>query len=126
MVTWHEINDYSYTVINWILSVVSMLLLIIGIVIATALLGSIGFQFLTPINDLVLSPLEEKCQLIANEGYKIHALYPESTPDELPEDHMKRMMYLDEKWMKECVSVLPADSIINIANNVDREFSYGE
>ncbi len=104
----------------------SILLLAIGIVIATALLGSIGFQFLTPINDMVLSPLEEKCQLIANEGYKIHTLYPNSAPDELPEDDMKRMIYLDEKWMKECVSVLPADSIINIANNVDRKFSYGE
>jgi len=106
--------------------VASILLLAIGIVIATALLGSIGFQFLTPINDMVLSPLEEKCQLIANEGYKIHTLYPNSAPDQLPEDDMKRMMYLDEKWMKECVSVLPADSIINIANNVDRKFSYGE
>ncbi len=104
----------------------SILLLIIGIVIATALLGSIGLQFLTPINDMVLSPLEEKCQLIANEGYKIHALYPNSNLDELPEVDMKRMMYLDEKWMNECVSVLPADSIINIANNVDRKFSYGE
>jgi hypothetical protein len=106
--------------------VVSILLLVIGIVIATALLGSVGFQFLTPINDLILSPLEEKCQLIANEGYKIHAIYPASSLDELPENDMKRMMYLDEKWMKECVSVLPADSIINIANNVDRKFSYGE
>jgi len=106
--------------------VVSILLLVIGIVIATALLGSIGFQFLTPINDLVLSPLEEKCQLIANEGYKIHAIYSVSSIDELPKDEMKRMMYLDEKWMNECVSVLPADSIINIANNVDRKFSYGE
>ena len=105
---------------------VSILLLVIGIVIATALLGSIGFQFLTPINDLILSPLEEKCQLIANEGYKIHAIYPNSNLDELLETDMKRMMYLDEKWMKECVSVLPADSIINIANNVDRKFSYGE
>ena len=104
----------------------SILLLAIGIVIATALLGSIGFQFLTPINDMVLSPLEEKCQLIANEGYKIHTLYPNSNPDELLESDMKRLMYLDEKWMKECVSVLPADSIINIANNVDRKFSYGE
>ncbi len=104
----------------------SILLLIIGIGIATALLGSVALQFLTPINDLVLSPLEEKCQLIANEGYKIHAIYPGSSLDELPEDDMKRMMYLDEKWMKECVSVLPADSIINIANNVDRKFSYGE
>ncbi len=104
----------------------SILLLAIGIGVVTVLLGSIAFQFLTPINDLVLSPLEQKCQQIANEGYKIHAIYPTSNPDELPEDDMKRMMYLDEKWMKECVSVLPADSIINIANNVDRKFSYGE
>ena len=103
-----------------------MLLLIIGIVIATALLGSIGFQFLTPINDLVLSPLEEKCQLIANEGYKIQAIYPNASPDQLPTDDMKRLMYLDEKWMKECVSVLPADSIFSIVNNVERNFSFGE
>ena len=104
----------------------SILLLAIGIVIAAALLGSLAFQFLTPINDMILSPLEQKCQQIANEGYKIHAIYPDSNPDQLPTDDMKRMMYLDEKWMKECVSVLPADSIINIANNVDRKFSYGE
>jgi len=104
----------------------SILLLTIGIVIATALLGSVAFQLLTPINDLVLSPLEQKCQQIANEGYKIHTVYPNSNPDELPEDEMKRLMYLDEIWIKECVSVLPADSIINIANNVNRDFSYGE
>ncbi len=104
----------------------SILLLAIGIVIAAALLGSLAFQFLSPINDMILSPLEEKCQLIANEGYKIHSIYPNSNPDEFLEGDMKKMMYLDEKWMKECVSVLPADSIINIANNVDRNFSYGE
>ncbi len=126
MVTWHEINDYSYTVINWILLLASIRLLVIGIVIATALLGTIAFQFLTPINDVNLSPLEQKCQQIANEGYKIHTLYPNSNPDELLESDMKRLMYLDEKWMKECVSVLPADSIINIVNNVDRNFSFGE
>ncbi len=103
-----------------------ILLLAIGIVIATALLGSMAFQFLTPINDMILSPLEQKCQLIANEGYKIHTLYPNSNPDELPTADMKRLIYLDEKWIKECVSVLPADSIINIANNVDRNFSSGE
>ncbi len=104
----------------------SILLLVIGIVIVTALLGSIAFQFQTPINDLILSPLEQKCQQIANEGYKIHTLYPYSNPDELLEGDMKRLMYLDEKWMEECVSILPADSIINIVNNVDRNFSYGE
>jgi len=126
LVTWYEINDYSYTVINWILLLASIRLLVIGIVIATALLGSIAFQFLTPINDVILLPLEQKCQQIANEGYKIHTLYPNSNPDDLLEADMKRLMYLDEKWMKECVSVLPADSIFNIVNNVDRNFSYGE
>ncbi len=105
---------------------VSILLLAIGIVVVTALLGSVAFQFLTPINDIVLFPLEQKCQQIANEGYKIHAIYSVSNPNELPVDDMKRLLYLDEKWMKECVSVLPADSIISIANNVDRNFSYGE
>ena len=104
----------------------SILLLAIGIGIAVALLGSVAFQFQTPINDMILLPLEQKCQQIANEGYKIHTLYPNSNPDELPENDMKRLLYLDEKWMKECVSVLPADSIINIANNVERNFSYGE
>jgi len=104
----------------------SILLLAIGIGVATALLGSIAFQFLTPINDVILSPLEQKCQQIANEGYRIHTIYPDSNPDELLEDDMKRLLYLDELWMKECVSVLPADSIINIANNVDRDFSHGE
>jgi hypothetical protein len=106
--------------------VVSILLLAIGIGIATVLLGSIVFQFPTPINDLVLSSLEQKCQQIANEGYKIHAIYSVSNPNELPVDDMKRLLYLDEKWMKECVSVLPADSIISIVNNVDRNFSHGE
>ena len=52
----------------------SILLLVIGIVIVTALLGSIAFQFQTPIYDAILSPLEQKCQQIANEGYKIHTL----------------------------------------------------
>ena len=104
----------------------SILLLAIGIGIATAVLGSVAFQFLTPFNDVLLSPLEQKCQQIANEVYKIHAIYPNSNPDELPEDDMKRLMYLDEKWMEECISVLPADSIFSIVNDVDRNFSYGE
>jgi len=104
----------------------SIRLLVVGIVIATALLGSVVFQFLTPINDVILLPLEQKCQQIANEGYKIHTLYPNSNPDELLESDMKRLMYLDEKWMKECVSILPADSIFSIVDNVDRNFSYGE
>jgi len=47
-------------------------------------------------------------------------------PDELLEADMKRLLYLDNMWIKECVSILPAESIINIVNNVEREISYGE
>jgi hypothetical protein len=104
---------------------VSILVLAIGIGITVALVGSVVFQIFIPIND-VLSPLEEKCQQIANEGYKIHSLYPDSNPEDLLEYDMKRLMYLDDVWIKECVSVLPADSIFNIVNNVERDFSYGE
>jgi hypothetical protein len=104
----------------------SIILLAIVVAIAVALLGSVLIQSLTPINDVILSPLEKKCQEIANEGYKIHTLYPTSNPDELLEDDMKRLLYLDNLWMKECVSILPAESIINIVNNVEREISYGE
>jgi len=104
----------------------SIIFLAIGVAIAAALFGSMALQSLTPINDAILSPLEKKCQEIANEGYKIHALYPDSNPDELPEHDMKRMMYLDDIWMKECVSTLPHETILNIANNVERNLSYGE
>lgn len=102
----------------------SIIFLAIGV--AVALFGSMALQSLTPINDAVLSPLEKKCQEIANEGYKIHALYPDSSPDQLPENDMKRMMYLDDIWMKECVSTLPHETILSIANNVERDSSYGE
>jgi len=55
----------------------SILLLALGVGIATVFLGSMVFQMLTP-DDLILSPLEKKCQQIANEGYKIHTFYPNS------------------------------------------------
>ena len=104
----------------------SILFLAIGIVIASSLLGSALLQFMTPINDAILSPLEQKCQQIANEGYKIHAKYPDSNPDDLPEDALTRLMYLDEIWINDCVSALPADSVFGIVNNVERDLSYGE
>ena len=103
----------------------SILLLAIAIAITAALLGSVAFQNLTPSN-IVLSPLEQKCQQIANEGYRIHAIYPDSNPDDLPVEERNRILHLDEIWMKECVSVLPGDSIIRIANSVERDVSFGE
>ena len=104
----------------------SVLLLAIVIGIAMLLLGSVAFELLSPINDVILSPQEKKCQQIDNEGYRIHTLYPNSSPDELPKDDMNRLMYLDDIWIKECVSVLSAESIFNIINNVERNFLHGE
>ena len=104
----------------------SIILLAIGIGIVAVLLGSVVFQSLNPINEAILSPQEKKCQKIANEGYKIHTIYPGSSPDEILGDDMNRLLYLDDLWIKECVSVLPADSLFNIINNVEREFSHNE
>jgi len=104
----------------------SILLLAIGVGVATTLLASVVFQFLIPINDSALSPLEKNCQKIADEGYKIHTMYPDSNPDELLDSDFKRLAYLDELWIKDCVSVLPADSIFSIVNNVERNFLHGE
>ena len=103
-----------------------LLVIVVAVVVVVALLGSVLIQSVIPINDVILSPLEKKCQEIANEGYKIHTLYPTSNPDELLEADMKRLLYLDNMWIKECVSILPAESIINIVNNVEREIFYGE
>ena len=67
----------------------SIILLAVIVAIAVALLGSVLLQSLTPINDIILSPLEKKCQEIVDEGYKIHTLYPASNPDEFLEDDMR-------------------------------------
>jgi len=105
----------------------SVLLLAIGVGVATALLASVAFHFLVSGNDAAgLSPLEKDCQQIANEGYRIHAIYPDSSLDELPYDDFKRMEYLDKLWMEKCVATLPTESIISIANNVERDILYGE
>lgn len=108
-----------------LLLLTSILFVAIGVAVMTALLGSVVFQFMS-INEEGLSPLEKKCQQIANEGYKIHAIYPAANPEDLPESDIKRILYLDDIWMKECVAVLPTDSIINIANNVERDIMHGE
>jgi len=108
-----------------LLLLASILFIAIGVAVIAALLGSAVFQFISN-DEKGLSPLEKKCQQIANEGYKIHAIYPAANPEDLPETDMNRILYLDNIWMTECVAVLPADSIINIANNVERDIKHGE
>ena len=104
----------------------SILWLAVGIAIVSALLGSLIFEFLTPDNISPVIALEEKCEKIAKDGFQIHVSYPDSQPDQLPTADMNRLMYLDEMWIKDCVSGLPAESIFNIVQKVERDFYSGE
>lgn len=103
----------------------SVLWLAIGVAITSALLGSLVFGFLTP-NISPQTALEEKCEKIAKEGFQIHASYPDLQPDQLPTADMNRLMYLDEIWIKDCVSGLPAESIFNMIQKVERDYYSGE
>jgi hypothetical protein len=103
----------------------SIIWLAIGIAIASALLGSLVFGFLTS-NTSPVIVLEEKCTKIAKEGFQIHSSYPDLQLDQLPTADMNRLMYLDEMWINECVSGLSAESIFNIVQKVERDFYSGE
>ncbi len=105
---------------------VSILWFVVGIAVASALLGSLVFEFLTPNNISPIIALEEKCEKIAKEGFKIHVSYPDFQPDQLPTADMNRLTYLDEMWIKDCVSGLPAETIFNIIQKVERDFYSGE
>ena len=104
----------------------SILWLAVGIAIVSALLGSLIFEFLTPGNISPVIALEEKCEKIAKEGFQIHVSYPDLPPDQLPTADMNRLQYLDEMWINDCVSVLPAESVFNIIQKVDHDFHSGE
>lgn len=106
----------------------SIILPAIGIAIAVALLGSVGFQILTPAEEI--SPflaLEEKCEKIALEGYEMHLKYPDSQPDNMPEGDRNRLLYIDDLWISECVNGLPADVLFDIVNRVELDYrGFGE
>ena len=105
---------------------VSILWFAVGVAIVSALLGSLVFEFLIPNNISPIIALEEKCEKIVKEGFQIHVLYPNFQPDQLPAADMNRLTYLDEMWIKDCVSGLPAESIFNIVQKVERDFYSGE
>jgi len=104
----------------------SILWLMVGIAITTALFGSLVFEFLTPNNISPVIALEEKCEKIAKEGFQMHVLYPDFQPVQLPTADMDRLMYLDEMWIKDCVSGLSSESIFNIVQKVEHDFYSGE
>ena len=103
----------------------SLLWLAIGIVIISAISGSLIFEFLAP-NNTSMTALEKKCEEIAKEGFRIHVMYPDLQPDQLPSADMNRLMYLDEMWFKDCISSLSAESVFNIIQKVEHNFYSGE
>lgn len=104
----------------------SMLWLVIGVVIISAVSGSLIFEFLTPNNHFSMTALEEKCEKIAKEGFRIHVMYPDLQLDQFPTGDMNRLLYLDEMWIKDCVSRLSAESVFNIIQKVEHDFYSGE
>lgn len=105
----------------------SIILLAIGIAVATALIGSVVFQSFSSNNEF--SPfmaLEEKCEKIALEGYKFHLKYPESNLDEIPTDDRNILISLDKLWIDDCVNRLPAATVFDIIQRVELEFHSGE
>jgi len=104
----------------------SILWLAIGIAIISAISGSLIFEFLTPNNVSSITALEKKCEEIAKEGFRIHVMYPNLQLNQLPSADINRLMYLDEMWIKDCVSRLSAESVFNIIQKVEYDFYSGE
>ena len=103
----------------------SLLWLAIGIVIISAISGSLIFEFLAP-NNTSMTALEKKCEEIAKEGFRIHVMYPNLQLNQLSSADINRLMYLDEMWIKDCVSRLSAESVFNIIQKVEYDFYSGE
>ena len=105
----------------------SILVVAIGVAIAAALLGSMTFQYFTPIeNEPLQIQLEEKCQKIATEGFQIQVKYSEINFDTMPKEDADALRYLDELWINDCVTQLPGEKIFEIAKKAEDDYYSGE
>lgn len=96
--------------------------LAIGIAISSALIGSFVFNVITPVDEDSAITLEEKCYKIAQEGFKIQIQYPDLTLEDIPEPDKNSLKFLDEIWLTDCVSQLPEDKILEIAQTVQSDY----
>lgn len=104
-----------------------IIILVIAIGIGSALVGSMAIEFFTPADN---SPqqlgLEEKCEKIAEEGFKVQVKYSEIDFDRMPKEDADTLKYLDDLWMRDCVSNLSPEKIVSIANKVQDQYYSGE
>ncbi len=104
-----------------------IILLIIAVGVSSALLGSLAFQFFTPGENIPLQiDLEEKCQKIATEGFKIQVKYSEIDFDTMPKEDADKLRYLDELWINDCVTKLSGEKIFEIAEKAKDDYYSGE
>ena len=104
-----------------------IIFLVIAIGVGSAIVGSAAIQLISPADN---SPqqlgLEEKCEKIAQEGFKVQVKYSEIDFDRMPKEDADTLKYLDDLWMRDCVSNLSPEKIVNIANKVQDEYYSGE
>lgn len=105
----------------------SVILLVILVGVGSALLGSILFQITSlGSNSTWNAELEQKCEEIAREGFKVQIKYSEINFDKMPQEDVTKIKYLDNLWIGDCVSNLPPDKIFEIAKKVERDYYSGE
>ena len=104
-----------------------IILLVIVVGISSALLGSFVFQFFTPAENIPPQiDLEEKCQKIATEGFKIQVKYSEINFDTMPKEDADTIKHLDELWINDCVTKLSGGKIFEIAEKAKDDYYSGE
>ena len=99
----------------------------IAVGVAAAILGSLAMSLFTPADN---SPqqleLEQRCEKIAAEGFKIQVKYSEIDFDRMPKEDADALRYLDNLWINDCVPNLPLETIAGIAERVERAYYAGE
>ena len=99
----------------------------IGVGVASAILGSLAISAFTPADNASAQlELEQKCEIIAAQGFKIQVKYSEIDFDKMPKEDADALQYLDDIWMKDCVSQMSPEQIVRIAEKVEREYYSGE
>ena len=70
--------------------------------------------------------MDEKCEKIASEGFKIQVKHSEIDFDKMPKEDADALKYLDDLWINDCVSQLSPETLYNIAQRVEQEYYSGE
>ena len=96
--------------------------LVIGVAVASALIGSFVLNLITSSEQEPMINLQEKCYKVAMEGFKIQVKYPDLTIEDIPQPDKESLQYLDEIWYDDCVSQLPQEKILEIAQSVQNDY----